>query len=114
MTYQQFEKLFKAIHPSADVAPHDKCHGTGYRCVSISFAPGGKLYNYSGSYGAILSRFGIRTIEKQDYNFLHERLTVYQNSQDDDWGFGPVDYTQEIKEIEATLRDIETGKIILV
>ena len=112
MTFKQFETLLLSKKPAASVSSHDTCHGPNYRRVSIAFEPGGKLYSYTGSYGAILARFGIQTIEKNDVDFLRKRLGWYESPVD--LGFGIFDNSKDIKEIESTLRDIETGKIILV
>ena len=112
MTLHQFEALLLSKKPAASVAPHNTCHGPNYRRVSIAFTPGGKLYEYTGSYGAILARFGIQTIEQPELDFLRKQLDWYHHPVDH--GFGIVDHSDDIREIERTLEDVRNGKIILV
>jgi len=60
MTFDDFSAQLKTAKPEAQVYAHGAfANGATKNSVELTFAPGGKVYSYRGSYAEILAKFGI-------------------------------------------------------
>lgn len=76
MTFQEFERLLKTVKPEATAKPHGAlANGATKSSVAITFTPGGKVYDYRGSYASILERFGC---EPQWYSYNMQGEIVFR------------------------------------
>lgn len=122
MTFKKFEELLKTKYPEAEPCPHGKFGGTeGSGYVEINFKPNSRCYTYRGSYMEILNRLGVKAVYKRDIERAEKDLKYYKEN---DGKISPftlfgnddcrLDYTQEIKHLEAYLKERRSGDYIIL
>ena len=61
MTGEEFLSLARKAHPALIASLHGAMPGSRTKMsVAIQFSPGGKIYEYAGTYKAILEAIGVR------------------------------------------------------
>lgn len=106
MTFERFQDTVQANRPDVRVHQH-KSFG-GIQDVAIVFVKNGKesrVYNYSGSYAAILRKLGINVISQEEASVTRARIEVLRRTHGSQSYFGgTVDNTAEIARLEETLK----------
>lgn len=106
MTFERFQETVKANRPDVRVHQH-KTFG-GIQDVAVTFVRNGKeskVYNYSGSYAAILRRLNINVISSEEASFIKNRIEILRRTHGRQSYFGGVvDNTAEIARLEESLK----------
>ena len=126
MTFDTFAKIVHSQRPELEVHPHGSARGNysgarGGKCgnaprVAVIY-PNGKLYQYSGSYGEVLGKLGIKTVDRSDVMTLEANLRSARERHGKPNIFSagkPLDLSGEISRLEASLAKCYSSEYIRV
>ena len=118
MTFSKFLELLKTKYPNAEAYAHnvmcgDVPHYKGK--TGVVFAPGGKVFMYSGAYEDVLNKVGIPTITHERFDPMCEALAKYKaehGTKDPFFGF-TIDCSKDIDRLEAEIAEIRATHFIV-
>ena len=113
MKFTDFENIVKTRYPEIELYPH----GSGHNSVSvrIQFRPGGKSYDYNGSYVYVLNKLGILSVYRHDYEETKKILANYisNNGKPNIFSDKPMDYSRQITDYTDLVHRYETMYLII-
>lgn len=114
MTFTAFEKVVKDRYPEMEVYPH----GSGRNrtiSVRVQFRPGGKCYDYNGTYVEVLNRLGILSVYRAHYDLTKKILADYISRDGEICFFTdePADYSKQIAEYRDLINRYDTQYLIV-
>ena len=116
MTFKRFQEVVKKHYPQAVVYHHGEiaCNRNKL-AVSIEFTPGGRVYQYSGSYEAVLNKLKINAISQERAEQIKKRLQqlIAEHGKIDEFWFDDEDapIIDNSKEIEYLQNILATAVI---
>ena len=119
MTFNTFKKIAAAYRPDVIVSKHgDFRPGNSTYTLGIVFIKDGKeskVYDYSGTYQAVLQKLGIPIVVMADVKTVEDSLKRHKelNGKPSLFSSGkPVDYTRQIQEEEEKLAYYYSDKVV--
>ena len=120
MTFSRFEELVKEKYSNARLYNYQEFSNNEIG-VGIILDESNKGYRYCGTYFKVLNELGIKTIHKQDYeyliNALEKSLIVLKSTNgieiEDEFFNGPINNSRQIERLTDELNDIRANYVIV-